>query len=279
MIRFTDNGLNVSVSGPVIYLDTWAFIELAKKDPSRRKRFIDAVHSGMDILFSVTNAAEFSGPQGKSADALRAFLNDIGLHWFPARLDATKVIKLEASGVSPESACIDEEFFKSHVADQIRVQMSAGKIIKVSEKLLQLGPMLDRLEPQRESISRTSADFDSFLRSKFSEIHARCKREPTLLDQKFPLIPFNSRWPANFVYSNLLRGMVGEANSLKKGDGMDFFHAVIACAFSSFAALDTQWKRRIARLPPNPLARIYSPQELDQMVSDIEWSSENRTAR
>src|SRR5271163_674116 len=45
----TQNGsltLNVKVNGPVIYLDTWAFIELAKKNPSRRKRFVDALRRG-----------------------------------------------------------------------------------------------------------------------------------------------------------------------------------------------------------------------------------------
>jgi len=69
-----------------------------------------------------------------------------------------------------------------------------------------------------------------------------------------------------------------EANSLKKGDGMDFCHAVIACALSSFAALDTHWKRRFASLPPNRLARVYSPLELDQMVTDMELWLKHRVA-
>jgi hypothetical protein len=170
MIRVTSTGLNVSVSGPVVYLDNWAFIELAKKDPSRRRRFIDAVHSGVDLLF------------------------------------------------------------------------------------------------------------DELLKNKMSVVRDRCKRDPALFDQKFPLISFNPARPACFVYFNLLRAMAVEANSLKKGDGMDFCHAVVACAFSSFAALDTQWKRRVASLPPNRLARIYSPLELDQMVADMELWLRHRAA-
>ena len=51
MIPVTSAGLQVSVSGAVVYLDNWAVIELAKKDPSRRSRFIDIVHSGIDVLF------------------------------------------------------------------------------------------------------------------------------------------------------------------------------------------------------------------------------------
>jgi hypothetical protein len=74
MIRATANAdgplfiLKASVSGPVVYLDNWAFIELAKKDPLRRRHFLDAIRSGVDVLFSVTNAAELSGPQGRSAE-------------------------------------------------------------------------------------------------------------------------------------------------------------------------------------------------------------------
>lgn len=89
--------------------------------------------------------------------------------------------------------------------------------------------------------------------------------------KSFPGIPFDPARPAYFVYLNLLRIMAGEANSLKKGDGLDFCHAVLACAYSSFAALDKQWKRRAASLPtPNGIARIYSEPDLDQMVTDME---------
>src|SRR6266849_1233180 len=102
--------LNASVNGPVVYLDNWAIGELAEGDPSRRRRFIAALCSGMDLLFSVTNAAELSGPQGRSADAVRAFLDEIGPRWFPAKLDPTEAVKRELKGESPSSVCVDENF-------------------------------------------------------------------------------------------------------------------------------------------------------------------------
>ena len=62
-----------------------------------------------------------------------------------------------------------------------------------------------------------------------------------------------------------------KAYQAKKGDGMDFCHAVVGSAFAHFAAFDKQWKRRVESLPqPNGLARIYYEPELDQMVTDIE---------
>ncbi len=264
--------LNASVNGPVVYLDNWAFIELAKKDPPRRRRFLDAIRSGADVLFSVTNAAELSGPQGRSAEAVRTFLDEIGPHWFPAKLDPIDAIRLEIKGENPGRVCFDEQFFKSYVADRMRNFVpGCGRVLDLSDDFFSLAPMMDRLGPQRESIYETSAKFDQLLKSKMSMIRERSKRDPSLLDEKFPWVPFDPARPACFVYFNLLRIMAIESNSLTKGDGLDFCHAVIGCAFASFATLDTAWKRRIEHLPkPNWLARTYSRAELDHMVADIE---------
>src|SRR6266849_10088552 len=115
MIRATANAdapftLNSSVSGPAVYLDNWAIYDLAEGDPYRRRRFIDAMHRGMDLLFSVTNAAELSGPQGRSAEAVRAFLDEIGPRWFPVDLNPIEVIQRELNGADPNSVCISERF-------------------------------------------------------------------------------------------------------------------------------------------------------------------------
>jgi hypothetical protein len=89
----------------------------------------------------------------------------------------------------------------------------------------------------------------------------------------FPALPFKPSKPATFTYVNLVRNLILQARShhLKKGDGADFCHAVMAASFKSVATLDRHWKRRIAELPtPNRPARIYYEPELDQMVEDIE---------
>jgi hypothetical protein len=100
------------------------------------------------------------------------------------------------------------------------------------------------------------------------------------LDKKLPWIRFNPARPAFFVYWNLLRVMSVDAASLKKGDGLDFCHTVMACAFASLAALDKHWKRRVAHLPkPNRLARVYSRPELDQMVIDMESWANGKTVQ
>lgn len=273
MIRATANTdgalftLDASVNGAVVYLDNWAIGDLAEGDPWRRRRFLDAMHSGMDLLFSVTNATELWGPQGRSAEAVEAFLDEIGPRWFPGKLDPTELIKGEQRGESQGTACVDEMFLKSYVADLMR----SAKVICLSEDFFRLGPIVGRMGSQRESLSISSAQFDEALKSEMSEARENSKRDPEWLDKKFPRIPFNPARPAFFVYLNLLRTMAFEANSLKKGDGLDFCHTVLACAYASFAALDKQWKRRAASLPtPNGIARLYSQPELDEMVTDME---------
>src|SRR2546427_3374023 len=222
MIRATANvdGLtfHASVSGPVVSLDNWAFMNLAKGDPSRRQRFLGAIHSGVDLLFSVTNAAELSGPQGRSADVVRAFLDEIGPRWFPAKHDATEVVKLEMEGKAPDAVCIDQHFLKSYVADLLcPYTPGCGKVIGLSDDFFRLGPIMDRVGPQRESIYKSSASFDELLKNKMRAVRALSKRHPLLLDKKFPWIPFNSARPACFAYFNLLRIMAVDASSLKRG--------------------------------------------------------------
>jgi hypothetical protein len=274
MIRVTATGFKASVSGPVVYLDNWAIAELAEKDPVRRNRFIEAVHSGVELLFSVTNATELSGPQGRSADLVKSFLQDIGPHWFPVALNATEVVMRELKGESPEGACVDEDFFKSYVVHQMR--KSEGKVSSPSDYLL-LGAVMDWVGPQRASIDRGRKEMDEALRSKIDRYVQEYKRNKLWLDTKFPSVPFLPKLRAHFTYTHLIRTLVIEQAAIKKNDGLDFCHTVIASAFSSFAALDKHWKRRVESLPkPNGLAHIYYQPELDKLVADMEIAARGR---
>jgi hypothetical protein len=270
MIRATSPGFNASVSGLAIYLDNWAVIELAKHNRSRRKRFIRALQTGRaDLVFSVTNAAEVIGPQGQSREAVRAFLDGIGPHWFPVELDANEVVRREQSGAEPAKCCISEDFLKHYWVARMRANPSISRKAEV----FHLGAILDWLGPQRESIRATSAKLGDALVERIDGYRIEYDRNPLWLDQNFQVVPFNPFRRARFTYDNLIRTLILEAKScpLEKNDGLDFCHAVMGSAFASFATLDTKWKRRVESLPkPNGLAPIYGPLQLDQMVMDIE---------
>jgi len=266
--------INATVSGLAIYLDNFSLISLAKGDRSRRKRFVDAIHTGADLLFSVTNAAELTGPQGRSLDAVRTFLDEVGPHWFPVELDPFEVANRELKGAVPAESCVSRDFVKAYFAVRtMGYSPNSGKVIDLSDDFFRLGAVLDWLGPRRESIRERTAALDAALINKISGYRAEFERDPTWLDQKFPALPFNPSMPATFAYVNLVRTLMVEAKAyhLKKGDGSDFCHAVMASAFASVATLDRHWKRRVEGLPkPNGLARIYYQPELDKMVTNID---------
>jgi len=272
---------NVTLRGLAIYLDTYALIHLAEHDLLLGKRLLPLFGNSLDLLFSVTNAAELAGSQGASFEAVKTFLNEIGPNWFPVELDAFEVVKRECNGARPGEACLSQGFLKDYFGRQAaRYLPNTGSVIDF-QAALRLGPMLDWVVPQRDSILTSSAGMDDALRNMVTRERAKFDQNRQYLDQKFgPFSRFNSAMPATFVLSNLIKDLVLEAKSrpIKKGDGLDFCHAVMATAFSSVAALDKHWKRRIENLPkPNKVAKIYYATELEQMVTDIESWLNNST--
>jgi hypothetical protein len=238
----------------------------------RRKWFVAPVHRGADVLFSVSNAAELSGPQGDSFLEIRAFMDELGPHWFPVELDPFVVVGREREGRPNGKCCFCDRFLKDYLASRVR-SAPPGQVLGVSEDLFTLGHVMDWLAPQRDSIARGKAGLDSALIEKIKGYRAKHEADPSWLDTAFPVVPFNERFPATFAYIGLVRFLILESKSfvMMPGDGVDFCQAVIGSAFSTFATLDKRWKRRVEALPkPNRLARIYYQPELDALVGIIE---------
>jgi hypothetical protein len=132
-----------------------------------------------------------------------------------------------------------------------------------------LGVVLD-WAAKNEWLPKQLLEFDNLPRM-LREYQTKYEQNRVVLDQQFRT--FNPSQPATFVCGNLSKTLIIESNShqVKKGDGMDFCHAVMGSAFATFAALDKNWKRRVEALPkPNRLAHIYDPSQLNQMVTEIE---------
>lgn len=159
---------------------------------------------------------------------------------------------------------------------------SGGKPLRqnISAEFFCLGPIMDWLAPQRDSIAKGKTDLDDKLIRNIKEHRAKYEADPQWLEAAFRALPAYEYPSATFAYNSLIRTLILEIKGyhLKRNDGIDFCQAVIASAFTGFATLDKSWKRRVERLPkPNRLARIYYAQELDSMVADID-SALNRIA-
>jgi hypothetical protein len=259
--------VEVPANGLPVYLDNWAIINLAKHEPSRRRRFIDAVHAGAELLFSFANVVQLTGPKERSFDLVKRFLDDLGPHWVPIGL--TPFTVMEPNGLTSAETCVSPDLIEAYYRN--RIACSSGKIISLDADFFCLGSVLDWVA-NSDVLPKRSAEFDELLRTVRDRREAY-KRNPFLAQS------FDPSKAASFAWFNLTKILIVESKShqVKKGDGIDFCHAVMGSAFAKFATLDTTWKRRVEALPkPNRLARIYDPSQLDQMVTDIELALNQR---
>jgi hypothetical protein len=262
-----------SVNGIPIYLDNFAIKALAKGDVSIRQRFIAVLRNGADLLFSTANGVEISGAQGASALAIKTFLNELGPHWYLVDFNPHVVMERESAGLDPSRCCLAEELLRAYFSNQTSEHRpGSGKVIDLSEQFFRLGLFVDWLGPQRDDFLERSRAFDAELSTSIGKLRVKHKRNPGWLDRVMPPPQFNPRMAATFSFTFLMRELICDAGfQMKKGDGMDFCHAVMASSFAVFATLDKQWKRRVEKLPkPNRAARIYYEPELSTMVADIE---------
>jgi hypothetical protein len=265
--------IQVPANGFPVYLDHWAITNLAKHDPSRRGRFIDAVHAGAEVLFSFANVVQLTGPKEKSFELVKRFLDELGPHWVPIGLAPFTAMERERNGLVSVESCISPDLMEAYFRNRVAcASPAAGKIMDLGPDFFRLGPVLDWVA-NSESLPKQSAEFDDLLRT-VRDRRATYEQNPSVLAQWF-----DPSRPATFAWANLTKILIIESKShqVKTGDGIDFCHAVMGSAFARFATLDNNWKRRVEALPkPNRLARIYNPSQLDQMITDIELALNQR---
>lgn len=278
MIRFTsENGNPVIVAetkGCGVYLDNDSLIDLAKGCASRRQRFVDAIQRKGTLLFSWTNAVEVAGPQGDSASAVRALLNDIGSHWVPLELNPWTVVKREQAALTTQ-APVSEQFMGAYFQQRAyELSPEGNKVLDLSsENFFRLSAVLDWVQENRDSIRQDVARIDDELRCRLKRLRADYEGNPASLDRLLPPERFDQHRPATFVLLHLQRMLVVEAKAFqfKQHDGLDLCHAVLAAAYGSVVTLDKQWKERVARLPNSDrLAKTYYRPELDALVCVLE---------
>jgi len=188
-IKAQQNGkldLFISVTGPAVYLDNFAIKELAKGNASRRRQFLAAVNRGADVLFSVANAAELTGFRDGSFRDVRAFLEEVGPHWFPVELNPYMVVKRELSGKKADESCFSDKFMR----DYMRYR-AGNKPLEhhISAEFFRLGPIMDWLAPQRDSIAKGKADLDDKPIRNIKDHRTKYEADPQWLESAFRALP------------------------------------------------------------------------------------------
>jgi hypothetical protein len=205
--------------------------------------------------------------------ALRAFLDGVGANWIPIEMDPRTVIEREQRG--QENAAVALPFLEAYFKQRAyELSPEGSEIVDLTaDNFFRLGAVVDWAWKIRDRMRSQAAELDETLRNEVLTLREEYDRDRTSLDRSLPPIPFDPNTPTTFIWTHVLRLLVLEAKAyhLKKNDGLDFYHAVLGCAYGSIATLDKQWKRRIESLPkPNQAALLFYCPELDQLACALE---------
>jgi len=216
----------------------------------------------------MANAVEATGPQGASRVAVDEFLEAIGPHWVPVR-DAWETIRREQVGEEPSTLVVDTDFLVTFCRAHWTEQRGEGGVL--SPGFWNLRKAVNVTSFQRDVLIAQSATLDRVLSSNVES--ARLKLDES--DMRVAPSPVHDpRQRATYVCFYLARKLVEEAKShaLKKGDGLDFSHAVTGAAYGSFALLDKHWTRRLTEAIPDQrrIARLFNRSQLDGLLEEFD---------
>lgn len=276
MIRFTTRDGEVELvaetEGYGIYLDNDSLIDLATRNVTRRKRFVAALQAKATLLFSLANVIEVTGPT-YSAGAVRDFLDSIGPHWVPLELNPWKVAEREVAGPR-DRAVVSPSFMQWYSDRRIDNLSQSNRVLDLSrETFFRLGTVVDWMQECRDEIRADATRLDDEVRLTITALRSQYEKDAIWLDRALVPRQFDERLPTTFVLVHLQRLLVKEAKAyqFKKGDGLDFCHAVLGAANGSLITLDKQWRRRVRALPEvEKLARTYYRPEIDKLIAILE---------
>lgn len=274
-IESKDGVLGVACTnrGCGVYLDNDSLIDLAKGDSTRRDRFVSAIKKKGALLFSFTNAMELAGPQGRSADVVRVFLDSLGQYWMPLAMNVYKVMERE-QGRSESSPAFSEIFLKGYFQSRLQqVSDTTGGLLGISdESFFRLGSVVGWIQNNRDHVRQQAKEIDGMFRDLLGELVLQ-RRNDTMPKDLAVMTDYSEQYPARFAFFQLQRVIWNEARAyrLKANDGIDFCHAVVASSYGSIITLDKHWKRRILEIPKSHrLAKTFYRAELDELVDELD---------
>src|SRR6266404_3580553 len=197
MIRATPSGFKITADGFPVYLDNWAIGDLAEGDPSRRRRFIDTVCTGGDLLFSVANIVELAELRGPSFCAVKTFMDELGPHWSPITIDLPRVMHRERKGVGSPETYISTDLLDAYVRNR-KTDFSpvAGKIIPPYEAFVSLGALVGWIAHSESPFPKQAHEFDVVLKTIKRRIGPKQNR--SWLNRVYPAVTFDQSRPATF---------------------------------------------------------------------------------
>lgn len=256
---------------PAIYIDNDSLSELAKHS-ALGDRFLACLQHCGTLLFSMSNAVDLAGPQGRSADVVRDFLDRVGSRWAPFEFNAFRLARREVGQESHEgSPAASPVLIHALVLQQLEDAGTA--IVGVGSELLRLGRIVEYVQRDRTAVMQDMQRLKDAAAALVSDSRQKFLQDPGALDRLYPPMSFSPATPAMYVLNETLRIVTRQARShtWSTNDGIDMAHAVSAVAYADLILLDRQWKERMQMVHlPLGSAEIFYRFEIDQFLSRFE---------
>jgi hypothetical protein len=247
---------------PAIYLDQFAIHKFASNRECKR-RFLSALRTRGELLFSSINLMEVAALEGSSAHRVRDFLAEIGPYWVPLEFDAFKVttgpLGWTIESGTPHAALAGEllqELYLASRGSPDSVSLAAAMDIYAQDP-----------QTHREALRVMKADMSRAVKT----WRAMYLAAPDRLDSTFPVV--RKAGPVVAATSALVRMIASEAKShtWTLNDAFDFTHAIVPVVFADLIFLDRHWKRRVERLPPGVTrAEVFYAPQTDKFLDRLE---------
>ena len=267
VIKKIEGGLqaDVNLGRPCIYVDYAGIADLAE-DAVLGERFKNGLLGKKGTLYvSWAHLLEIYGlGTGRTYDKIKAYLASFGANFVMMDCHAEGVIERERVYTEGEqNPSLDVDYIKLIMANWD------------SDKPFSFRILLQTIDSEPSSLSKFKEFHKQYRENIYRELERARKTYQTNpqtkrnLDQKqYRQVPgINS---TEYLRDQLLREMIKTHEPLKKSDGLDYHHAVVALAYCDVVVLDKQWAARVQRFPaPTPMARVYKVGELKELVDAL----------
>lgn len=267
MIEVTQEGddtyiVTVGTREPLIYLDHWAVVKLAK-NTSLQRRFINAFRAKKcTLLFSSLNIVEI-GRKLYELPLISSFFEEIGTDWCLVDVNAPAVIEREkqrsASTMPPN---FDEKGLRSYYPYIHSQTLTLSKIAElVDGHKAEYDATYDRLESFAQQLMATR----EAIRQKASGINLEAYKSSFYDPDK----------PTSYVYHSLMRKVLEGDWRLTKNHISDLQHATAALSYANFTLLDKHWcqlaKDSLKEIP-RIKDRVFrdTPKDIEKFLSTLE---------
>lgn len=257
--KIHDEGHDVTVlvQYPAIYLDHCAIRKISSK-AAYRDRFLKIFEGSATFYFSVSNIDDLLPNSGKSLEDIRILLHGIGDKWAFILSNPVEVMKNEISG---------------HHAPHLDFSLLKVYYPKISDdKIFTLEHTIKEIEANRDQGDRVKLLLSQFSMNFNITRHQWKNKTRNINKNPFPINKSVRQFPTKYAYHALMQVLLRSEFPFTNNDAMDFFHTVVATAYSDYTVLDGRWADLVkqSKVLKDSGRKCFAVSMIEEFLDDLE---------